>query len=192
MSSPFPPSSEPPYLANPTPHGNPVQASARARKSKRMVKVGLVLGGVGLVLAPLFGFLGWRSLPDVNEFPRASGERQPVVLTEGEWTVFAEGPAGLGPTLIEGPDGAPVPVRSVFTSQTYTLSGRTGESVGEVDIAADGTYLVTTPAGETTAFAQDFASSLVASIGLFLAAVFVGGGMLLIGGVLTLIGLLRS
>lgn len=157
-----------------------------------MLKIGLVLGAIGLVLGALLGFLGWRNLPEVSDFPRASGERQPVTLTRGEWTVFAEGPGGRGPELIEAPDGSAVRVRSVLTSQTYTLGGRSGQSVGEVDIPVDGIYLITTPPGETTAFAQGFASALVTSIGLFLAAVFGGGGLLFLGGVLALIGLLRS
>ncbi len=167
-------------------------ADVEPKKRSRLLGIGLGLMAAGLVVAVVFGILGWRNLPEPASFPRASGQSQPVELTAGDWTIFAEGGGTARPTEIVGPDGQTIVIDTSFGSQTYNLDGFSGVAVGTITAPVDGQYLVTTAAGQTSAYTQSFASSLFASVGLLLAAVFAGGGMIAVGILLTVIGFVKS
>ncbi|MCP3991034.1 MAG: hypothetical protein GY724_18305 [Actinomycetia bacterium] len=152
---------------------------------------GLVMMGGGLILAIGLVVLGITSFPDVGAFPRASGENQPVVLTAGDWTVFAEGGGSARPRQITSPDGEPVFVGHLSSSQTYTSGSRSGVGVGTIKAPVDGTYLVTTEPGATVAFGQSFGSDLLMSILAFLGAAFGGGGLLIVGLILAVVAATR-
>ncbi len=152
---------------------------------------GLVMMGAGLALAVVLVVFGITSFPDTGAFPRVSGENQPVVLTAGDWTVFAEGGGTARPVQITGPNGEPVVISSLSSSQSYTSGSRSGISVGAIEAPTDGTYLVTTQPGATVAFGQSFGSDLLKSILAFLGAAFIGGGLLIVGLILAVVAATR-
>lgn len=147
--------------------------------------VGLVLVVLGLVVITVAVFVAIRFFPDVDSYPRATGDRTEVELTAGRWTVFAEGD-GRAPERIDAPDGTIVELRALGSSQNYDLNGRSGVAVGSITATVDGTYVVTAQPGETYAFGQNFgrrlATALVAGIVGGLA-----GAVCLLAGVVALI-----
>ncbi len=142
-----------------------MNASAPAR-----FRLGLFILLAGLVVAGLTGFGVVRSFPDIGSWPRATGQDPAVELQAGDWTVFVENGTDR-PDRIEGPDGSELPVRSLGSTQTYSIGSRSGRSVGAITAPTDGTYTVTPAAGTTIAFGQGFGRGLVTSI----VTAFVGG-----------------
>jgi hypothetical protein len=189
MGTPVPPGQQPPSGYGPPPF-EPSTPETSKKRGKGPMKTGLVMMAVGLVAGAALLAFGISKFPNPDEYPRASGENQSVELTVGEWTVFAEDGV-LSTPQITAPDGEPVPVDNLSATLTYTRGGRTGEGIGTIYAPVDGTYLVTTESGATVAFAQGFGSDLAKSISGVLAGLFLGGGLLLVGFVLTIIALTK-
>ena len=146
-----------------------------------MLTVLAVIGGPSLIV------FGVMNFPDVSSFERAVGPSGQVDLTAGRWTVFDEGGRLRGAELtITGPDGGVVEVEPSSTSSNYDINGRSGESIGAIEVPTDGVYDVALPAGDRVAFGQGFTASLVTSI-LSIVGGIVGGVLLLILGLVLLI-----
>ena len=187
MGTPVPPGQDPPSGYGPPPF-KPSSAEAPKKQGKGLLKAGLAMMVIGVVSGALMLWFGIANFPEADAFPRVSGEEQPVELTAGDWTVFAEGGTTLPPRQITDPNGEPVVISNLSATLTYSSrSGRSGEGVGSIVAPVDGTYLVTTEAGATVAFAQNYGSDLAKSVSGVLAGLFLGGGLLLVGLVVTII-----
>lgn len=166
--------------------GQALSDSLTGRTKPGSMKLGIILLAIGLLVAAVLGVLAFQRFPDVGSYPRTSGQAQPVSLTAGGWTVFAEGGSLAPPHQITAPDGSPVLVQPMLSNQTYSLGGHHGQSVGTIDAPVDGVYLVTTEPGHIVAFGQDFGSELLGAIGMIFAAVL-GGGLLVVAGTVVLV-----
>ncbi len=157
-------------------------------KQKQTLRNGLIVLAVALVLGVGLLVAGLTAMPDVGDFPRATGNQEVVELQAGTWTVFAEG-SGAAPVEILGPDDQTVRISGSLVDSNYNYGGRRGYSVGKVTISETGSYLVTNGPGGTTAFAQNFASDLTKAILFIVVGSLVGLGLGVIGLVLTVLGL---
>jgi hypothetical protein len=166
--------------------------TGRRKRKPGSMALGFLLLGLGLVVGVALVMLAIRSFPDVGSYPRVTGEQQPVALTAGRWTVFAEGGGDLPPREITSAQGRVIPVESMSSSQTYEIGGHQGQSVGTISILTDGTYFVTTEPGRTVAFGQGFGSELLRAIGLFLAAALGGLGLGAVGIAVMVISKVRA
>ena len=152
MSTQVPP---PPPMQQP-----PVQshslAAPKPGPGRKWYVIDLVIFLV-IFVPSLLGFLsGLNGITEGLTRVRAPGESE-VTLEEGTWTVFYEwqgefeGESFTGPSVFPGmeavlvaEDGTEVAVTSSNASFEYNFSGRSGFSVGEVDVPEDGTYLLVT------------------------------------------------
>lgn len=157
-------------------------------KTKQTLRNGLILIAAALLLGIGFLVVGLTRMPNIGEFPRATGNQGTVELQAGAWTVFAEG-SGAAPVEILGPDEQIIPISGSLVNSNYNYGGRRGYSVGKVRIPETGSYLVTNGPGGTTAFAQGFASDLTKAILLIVAGSIIGLGLGTIGLILTVLGL---
>lgn len=156
----------------------PVVGAAEPRHRSR--RMGAAIAMLGIVVGVLAALAAVVLFPDVGAYHRASGERAPVELTAGNWTVFVEG--GLErPRDIEAPSGAGVELQPISSRQSYSYSGRSGAAVGAISAPTDGTYLVTTAPGVTVAFGQNFGRKLAAAIVVGVIGGLVAVGSLVVG-----------
>ena len=182
MAQPFEPAFEPAF--QPTPG-----LASEVKPPKNHLRTGVILMVVAILAATILGFFASTRFPDVASYPRASGEGQPVTLTAGSWTVFAEDGTLAAPEEILAPDGQPVDIRPLSGSQNYNLSGHSGRGVATFEAPVDGEYLVTTQPGGLVAFTSSFGRDTATAVVSILAAVFLGGAVFVAGVIFTLMGL---
>lgn len=169
----------------------PIQPAKK--KGKGILWVGLIFLTIGIVGGGLLFWLGIRNVPDLSDasqFPRATGQNQQLTFDPGDWVVFTESGNQL-PEIFDD-DGQLVSLQGIVGTQTVNNNGVQAEGIGQFTVAERSAYTVNSPPGQTTIFAMNFLEGLFQTVGFILIAVFGGGLFILLGLILSLIGLLRK
>lgn len=181
-----PPIARPTGAPIPGPVRPPIPAPApRRKKSNLGIGIGIGIVGLGAVVFVGFMILWFFALGSQIETTTVTGTEN-VALDRGVWTVSV--PAEAPDTRVVVTDGDGVEIELDRTAFGADDNDNTSDLVriGQVVIPADGTYTVDVDGGSAQLLFTDLGGVLLAS-GLLWVAFFVGGAIVCLGGVATLV-----
>lgn len=203
-----------PQAAAPAP--SPATAATEKPKGAAGIWIGVVVIIVGIVLGIVLVVAGAKSLVDgYDDLQRVPIQGGGLVRIEdtGTQKIYAERPStqggssfstntfsGFAPNVavrVIGPDGGDVTVNTSGSTETYTVNGREGVSIGQFDAATEGEYRIVTRTEDAGSGVGGYTTIAVGTglelsgIGAILGGVFGGGLIVLIGIVLVIVFAVR-
>jgi len=164
------------------------------RKAWYWLGGGMVFGGIVLGIVVIASTV-MGIIDEVDDMPRVSAPgRETVTLEEGEATVYAEYEYSYGYGYGSTPDvtitnvgtGDELRITEEWMYETYDFGDHHGQSMGTIDVPADGRYEVVV-GGEYSSLDGVTAVTIgTFSIGSMVAGIFAGIGL---GGLVSLVGL---
>lgn len=187
---------------SPTP---PPPAAAPASKKGRGLSIGIVLLAVGLAIFVAGIAIGvWRisslrqqhnrlvrvSVPTTQEVTLQQGTKG--VWFEARSEVFIE-PDAVMVTIADPSTGNEIPIRTALASETFSSDGRFSRRVGVITVPRTGTYLIEADGtgAETVAIGNISVVQIAVGIGVIVAGVLVGGLLMIAGGIVMIIAIIR-